>query len=184
MMNAPGPAPPTAPPASSAWTRLRADFLSRVGAPWGRPKVILYLLIAIVIISGFSTWLSAGLHEFGQASPRDVAVSSITYVVAMLATATVDLLIDSSASGEAKLVIFLFAILSFFLLLWLTLPMAWMPGGSTATTHVAWIWAKLMVVSTPGWAIWWMVNGGDDRYRDTTNAAAAAGGNPLQGLGP
>lgn len=163
----------------SEWMILGTALWQRFWKPYSRPAAVAYLLLGVMAMGGLSTWVTYVLFQFGKTTPRDVAVSIATYVVAVLCTALADLILEVGPTNLLKFILFSLAVIVTFITAYVTYRLVWVVDKSNPAEMSIW---SLLGCVVPMWAIWWLANGSDQRFITNTDPQIAAGGDPTRSI--
>lgn len=166
------------------WPALKF-ILDRAYRPFTRIVALWYFFVFVVVLGSAGVWASLiWLQWFSSGSKAELVLSLllsvITYAMAVGSTGLMDMLL-SNLDRQARILMFLVA---------MTLLLA--AGGCLAVWRVhcvvgpsgeldfPWLWFAGTMAAL--WAMWWMANASDERFRLSADPRAAVGGDPLQEL--
>ena len=160
------------------WGRLVGEILYRLGEVVARPKAVLYMFIAVMVVGGLGTLTTFQLYRYQAAGERDLVLSAFTYVVAILATAFADSSVDAAGNPISRLLYGAGALLA-------CVPLAdhaftMILDTSRQPQQVT--LARVLLWTAPSWVVWMFANITDRKFGDADDPAAPAGGHPLRDL--
>lgn len=151
--------------------------IARVGALW-------YFFLFVVVLGSAGVWASLiWLVVFGGDIPGlvlSLLLSVLTYAAALASTSIMDTVLAKEPPSH-KAVVSLLSI-TFGVLGALCLGMWKFHCRTDERGHLEFPWAWFCGSMLAWWAMWWMANASDERFRFSIDPGSAVGGNPLRDL--
>lgn len=87
------------------WYSLWAEIRRRISRSLKQPSIILYFLIIVLGAGGFGAWIQLVEYVFSDSMSFDIVTKSIsTFIIAITASSTTDISLDTSSSRSLKIV--------------------------------------------------------------------------------
>lgn len=137
------------------WRYLCAELIDRTKKPLANVPFVLYVVIAILILGALGIW--AEVFQFFESTKPDairIIVAMITFFLALIGTAAVQLTYESSDDGNKILVAFAQFMLIAFSMLAVVL-IIWLSKADTVNTP---IFLLTLVCSLCAVWVWWIAN--------------------------